>query len=88
MVYKNDVRTSAMTAASSGPAQHLVQRPHLPFRVQSISGTTSFSLFDYMVTGLIVFALLLQVSFVAGQLVKGRSKRERWIAKAVKSTIV
>jgi ABC-2 type transport system permease protein len=68
-VYKNDIRTSAMTAASSGPAQTLFN-DSIPLQVLSISGTTSFSLFDYMVPGLIVFALLLQVSFVAGSLVR------------------
>jgi ABC-2 type transport system permease protein len=68
-VYKNNVRASAMTAASSGPTQTLFN-DSIPLEIQSIAGTTSFSLFDYMVPGLIVFALLMQVSLVAGSLVR------------------
>jgi ABC-2 type transport system permease protein len=38
--------------------------------IQPIPGTQSFSLFDYLVPGLIVFALLLQISVVAGNTVR------------------
>jgi ABC-2 type transport system permease protein len=67
--YKTALRTQAMGAANSGTTQNLFQDP-VPAQVQPIPGTQSFSLFDYMVPGLIVFALLLQVSVVAGTLVR------------------
>jgi ABC-2 type transport system permease protein len=67
--YKNDLRTQAMAAVTSGTTQNLFQ-DSVPMQVQPIPGTQSFSLFDYMVPGLIVFALMLQVSVVAGTLVR------------------
>jgi ABC-2 type transport system permease protein len=67
--YKNNAETQAMTAASSGPVQTLFN-DSIPLVIQPIPGTQSFSLFDYLVPGLIVFALLLQVSVVAGNTVR------------------
>jgi ABC-2 type transport system permease protein len=58
-----------MAAVKSGTTQKLFQ-DSVPLEVQSIPGTQTFSLFDYMVPGLIVFALMLQVSVVAGSLVR------------------
>ena len=67
--YKNNVETQALTAASSGQAQTLFN-DSIPLVIQPILGTQSFSLFDYLVPGLIVFALLLQISVVAGNTVR------------------
>ena len=67
--YKNNAETQAMTAAPSGPVQTLFN-DSIPLVTQPIPGTQSFSLFDYLVPGLIVFALLLQVSVVAGNMVR------------------
>ena len=67
--YKTALRTQAMAAVKSGTTQNLFQ-DSVPMEVQSIPGTQTFSLFDYMVPGLIVFALMLQVSVVAGSLVR------------------
>ncbi|MGB9370463.1 MAG: ABC transporter permease [Halobacteriota archaeon] len=67
--YKTALQTQAMAAAKSGTTQNLFQ-DSVPLEIQSIPGTQTFSLFDYMVPGLIVFALLLQVSVVAGSLVR------------------
>jgi ABC-2 type transport system permease protein len=67
--YKNNAETQAMTAAPSGPVQTLFN-DSIPLVIQPIPGTQSFSLFDYLVPGLIVFALLLQVSVVAGNTVR------------------
>jgi ABC-2 type transport system permease protein len=67
--YKNNAETQAMTAAPSGPVQTLFN-DSIPLVTQPIPGTQSFSLFDYLVPGLIVFALLLQVSVVAGNTVR------------------
>ena len=69
--YKDGVKTAA--AAPSAQTQALLN-DSVPLEVQSIPGTQSFSLFDYMVPGLIVFALMLQVSVVAGTLVRDVEK--------------
>ncbi len=58
-----------MAAVKSRTTQNLFQ-DSVHLEVQSIPGTQTFSLFDYMVPGLIVFALMLQVSVVAGSLVR------------------
>ncbi|HYB58973.1 MAG TPA: ABC transporter permease [Candidatus Acidoferrales bacterium] len=71
--YKNDVKAQAMTAASSGQPQNLFN-DSTPVLIQPIAGTQSFSFFDYMVPGLIVFALLLQISVVAGSLLRDVEK--------------
>lgn len=71
--YKNDVKTQAMTAASSGQPQTLFD-DSTPLQLEPIAGTQSFSLFDYMVPGLIVFALLLQISVVTGTLLRDVEK--------------
>ena len=71
--YKNNAETQAMTAAPSGPVQTLFN-DSIPLVTQPIPGTQSFSLFDYLVPGLIVFALLLQVSVVAGNTVRETEK--------------
>ncbi|MGZ4913291.1 MAG: ABC transporter permease [Halobacteriota archaeon] len=69
--YKDHVKTAA--AAPSAQTQALLN-DSVPLEVQSIPGTQSFTLFDYMVPGLIVFALMLQVSVVAGTLVRDVEK--------------
>jgi ABC-2 type transport system permease protein len=67
--YKSNAETQALTAASSGQAQPLFN-DSIPLVIQPIAGTQSFSLFDYTVPGLIVFALLLQISVIAGNTVR------------------
>jgi ABC-2 type transport system permease protein len=67
--YKTGLQTQALARVPSGTTQNLFQNS-VPTQIQPIPGTQSFSLFDYMVPGLIVFALLLQVSVVAGTLVR------------------
>jgi ABC-2 type transport system permease protein len=67
--YKNNAETQALTAASSGQAQTLFN-DSIPLVIQPIPGTQSFSLFDYTVPGLIVFALLLQISVISGNTVR------------------
>jgi ABC-2 type transport system permease protein len=59
--YKNEVRANTTGSLTSD---------YIPAETVPIAGTKSFSLFDYMVPGLIVFALLLQVSLVASSLVR------------------
>ena len=71
--YKNDVRTQALNAGTSGEKLTLFN-DSIPIGLQPIPGTQSFSLFDYMVPGLIVFALLLQISVVAGNTVRDIEK--------------
>ncbi|MGZ4925398.1 MAG: ABC transporter permease [Halobacteriota archaeon] len=63
--YKNDVLKSATGSVSSD---------YIPAELVPIAGTKSFSLFDYMVPGLIVFALLLQVSIIASSLARDAEK--------------
>ncbi|MGZ4920481.1 MAG: ABC transporter permease, partial [Halobacteriota archaeon] len=67
--YKNDVQANA-TAASAPGAGNSLLADHVLVATRSIAGTQAFSLFDYMVPGLIVFALLLQVSLVASSLAR------------------
>ncbi|MGZ7190387.1 MAG: ABC transporter permease, partial [Halobacteriota archaeon] len=67
--YKNNVRTQATTVVSSGNVDPLFN-DSVPPKLESIPGTQSFSLFDYMVPGLIIFTLMLQVSVVARTLVR------------------
>ncbi|MGZ4861942.1 MAG: ABC transporter permease, partial [Halobacteriota archaeon] len=71
--YKNDVRTQALNAGATGEKLTLFN-DSIPLGLQPIPGTLSFSLFDYMVPGLIVFALLLQISVVAGNTVRDIEK--------------
>jgi ABC-2 type transport system permease protein len=71
--YKNDVKTQAMTAASSGQTQGLFN-DSTPIQIQPITGTQSFSFFDYMAPGLIVFALLLQINVVVASLLRDVEK--------------
>jgi hypothetical protein len=54
-----------MAAVKSGTTLNLFQ-DSVPIEVQSIPCTQTFSLFDYMVPGLIVFALMLQASVLRG----------------------
>jgi ABC-2 type transport system permease protein len=67
--YKNNLTTNAVAAVKSETTQILFQ-DSVPMQIQSIPGTQSYSMFDYMVPGLIIFALMLQVSVVAGTLVR------------------
>jgi ABC-2 type transport system permease protein len=69
--YKNEVTTEATAGASPNggtpnqPPSNLISAQIVP-----LSGTQSFSLFDYMVPGLIVFAILLQVSIIASSVTR------------------
>ncbi|MGZ4906990.1 MAG: ABC transporter permease [Halobacteriota archaeon] len=67
--YKDAVRTNAVAAVSSGQMQN-VFNDSIPPKLQSITGTQSFSLFDYMVPGLIAFTILLQANVVSRSLVR------------------
>ncbi|MDD1721360.1 MAG: ABC transporter permease, partial [Euryarchaeota archaeon] len=67
--FKNSVQASATAQAAPGTGNSTFA-DNLPVQTRSIAGTQSFSLFDYMVPGLIVFALLLQVALVTASLVK------------------
>ena len=67
--YKNDVQANATALAGPGAGNSLLT-DYVPVETLPIAGTQSFSLFDYMVPGLIVFALLLQVSIVASSLAR------------------
>jgi ABC-2 type transport system permease protein len=67
--YKNDVTANAVARAAPGGDYNPLS-DYIPVETLPIAGTQSFSLFDYLVPGLIVFALLVQVSLVAGSLVR------------------
>ncbi len=67
--YRNDVAAKAV--ANAAPGEHY--RPladYIPIEYHPIAGTQSFSPFDYMVPGLIIVAILIQVSLVSGSLVR------------------
>lgn len=67
--YKNDIRANVTARAAPGAVNSLFT-DYIPVEMLPIAGTQSLSVFDYMVPGLIVFALLLQVSLVASSLVR------------------
>jgi ABC-2 type transport system permease protein len=70
--YKNEVTAEAIAGASSPNRGITSQTPsdYISAAVIPISGTQSFSLFDYMAPGLIVFAILLQVSIIASSVTR------------------
>jgi len=67
--YKNDVAAKAVANAASGGSYRPLA-DYIPIEMQPIAGTQSFSPFDYMVPGLIIIAILLQVSLVSASLVR------------------
>jgi ABC-2 type transport system permease protein len=67
--YRNNVAVNAAARAAPGGAA-TIYNDTIPAEIQAIPGTQSFTLFDYMVPGLIVLALLLQVSAVTTSLVR------------------
>jgi ABC-2 type transport system permease protein len=67
--YRNTIAANAAARAAPGGAATVTNNT-IPAEIQSIPGTQSFTLFDYMVPGLIVLALLLQVTSVATSLVR------------------
>ncbi|MGB9370816.1 MAG: ABC transporter permease [Halobacteriota archaeon] len=67
--YKNDVTAKAVANAASG-GDYRPLADYIPIEMQPIAGTQSFSPFDYMVPGLIILAILLQVSLVSASLVR------------------
>jgi ABC-2 type transport system permease protein len=67
--YKNDVTAKAVANAASG-GNYKPLADYIPIEMRPIAGTQSFSPFDYMVPGLIIVAILMQVSLVSGSLVR------------------
>jgi ABC-2 type transport system permease protein len=70
--YKNGVQANATARAE--PGADSIFKDFIPAKTIAIPGTQSFSMFDYLVPGLIVFCLLLQVSLVASSLVRDIEK--------------
>ncbi|MGZ4894230.1 MAG: ABC transporter permease [Halobacteriota archaeon] len=67
--YRNDVAAKAVANAASGQSYRPLE-DYIPVEMSPIAGTQLNSPFDYMVPGLIVVAILLQVSLVSGSLVR------------------
>jgi ABC-2 type transport system permease protein len=67
--YKNDVTANAVASAASG-GDYNTLADYTPVEMRPIAGTQSFSPFDDMVPGLIIVAILMQVSLVSGSLVR------------------
>lgn len=65
--YKSDVRANATARSVPGTGDSLYT-DYVPVESLSLAGTQSFTSFDYMVPGLFIFAVLLQVTLVAGNL--------------------
>ena len=65
--YKSDVIANATARAAPGTGNSLYA-DYIPVESLPIAGTQSFTSFDYMVPGLFIFAVLLQVTLVAGSL--------------------
>jgi len=70
--YKNNLIGEATAGASArvGVLKNPIPGDFIFAEILSISGTQSFSLFDYMVPGLIVLGILLQVSIIACSLTR------------------
>lgn len=66
---KSGIQANA-TARAAPDVGNSVFKDFIPTEMIPIARTQSFSLFDYTVPGLIVFALLLQMSLVASSLVR------------------
>ncbi len=67
--YKSDVVAKAVADAASGE-DYRPLADYIAIEMRPIAGTQSFSPFDYMVPGLIIVAILMQVSLVSGSLVR------------------
>jgi ABC-2 type transport system permease protein len=67
--YKNGVTANAVASATSG-GDYNALADYTPLEILPITGTQSYSLFDYMVPGLIIVAILMQISLVSGSLVR------------------
>jgi ABC-2 type transport system permease protein len=65
--YKSSVQANATARAVPGTGNSLYE-DYIPVESLPIAGTQSFTSFDYVVPGLIIFAVLLQVTLVAGGL--------------------
>ena len=67
--FKNDVRAKGTALAGPGAGNGL-PTDYVPLEMHPIAGTQSISPFDYMVPGLIIVAILIQISLVSGSLVR------------------
>jgi ABC-2 type transport system permease protein len=67
--YKKDVQSNA-TANAAPDVGGGIFGDNIPVEMLALTGTQSFTMYDYMVPGLIVFSLLLQLSLISGSLVK------------------
>ncbi|MGZ4881662.1 MAG: ABC transporter permease [Halobacteriota archaeon] len=67
--YKNNLVTNATVRAAPGASSSLYTN-YVPVETLPLAGTQSFSRFDFLMPGLIVFAVLLQVSLIASSLVR------------------
>jgi ABC-2 type transport system permease protein len=67
--YQNDVTAKAVANAVSG-GDYNPLADYTPTEITPIAGTQSLSLFDYMMPGLIVVAILLQICLVSASLVR------------------
>jgi ABC-2 type transport system permease protein len=68
--FKNDVTAEAVANATSGGGDYGAPADYTPVKMNPIPGTQSFTPFDYMVPGLIIVAILMQVTQVSGSLVR------------------
>jgi len=70
--YENQIQTTAMRQVDASLAQNQsnASMDYISAAVQPLTGTRSLTLFDYQAPGLIVFALLMQVSSVAQDLAR------------------
>jgi ABC-2 type transporter. len=67
--YKNDLVANATARAAPGAGNSLYTN-YVPVETLPLAGTQSFTRFDFLMPGLIVFAVLLQVSLIASSLVR------------------
>ena len=67
--YKNDLVANATARAAPGAGNNLYTN-YVPVETLPLAGTQSFTRFDFLMPGLIVFAVLLQVSLIASSLVR------------------
>jgi ABC-2 type transport system permease protein len=70
--YKNTIRAGAIEGAEPGGSSMF--KDFIPAETIPTAGTQSYSMFDYMIPGLIVFAIMLQLSLVTSSLVRDVQK--------------
>jgi ABC-2 type transport system permease protein len=67
--YRNEIQANATSGVAPGVGGSIFKNP-ISTETLALTGTQSFSLFDYLVPGLIVYSVLTQMCLVSSSLVR------------------